>query len=188
MAEKKKFYKIEIPALGKQIELFGNSLESFNNQTVKLDLTRMLRGKSIEVLFRISATNEKAFAVPLKLTLLGFFIRRMLRTGIDYVEDSFSAECKEGKLRIKPFLIARKKVSREVRKALRNTAREYIEGYIKDKSFEELVEEIISNRLQKSLSLKLKKVYPLALCEIRMVYKEGKDGKISKEKAVETAK
>jgi len=182
MAEKKKFYKIEIPALGKPVELFGNSLESFNNQTIKLDLTRMLRGKSIEVLFKINATNEKASAVPLKLTLLGFFIRRMLRTGIDYVEDSFSADCKEGKLRIKPFLIARKKVSRKVRKALRDTAREYITDYIKDKDFNGLIEDILSNKLQKSLSLKLKKVYPLSLCEIRMVYKEGKDGKISKER------
>jgi len=172
MAEKKKFYKIEIPVLRKQIELFGRSLESFNNQTIKLDLTRMLRGKSIEVLFKINVTNDKAVAIPLKLTLLGFFIRRMLRTGIDYVEDSFSAECKEGKLRIKPFLIARKKVSRKVRKALRDAAREYITSYIKDKGFDELAEEIISNKLQKSLGLKLKKVYPLSLCEIRMIYKE----------------
>ena len=174
MVEKKKFYKIEVPLMNRQIELFGNSLSSFNNQTVRLDLTRMLRGKSIEVVFKINATNEKAVAIPIKLALLGFFIRRMMRTGIDYVEDSFSADCKEGKLRIKPFLIARKKVSRKVRKALRDTAREYITAYIKDKSFEDMVEEIISNKLQKSLSLKLKKVYPLALCEIRMIYKEGK--------------
>lgn len=174
MVEKKKFYKIEVPLMNRQIELFGSSLSSFNNQAVRLDLTRMLRGKSIEVVFKINATNDKAVAIPIKLTLLGFFIRRMMRTGIDYVEDSFSADCKGEKLKIKPFLITRKKVSRKVRKALRDTAREYITAYIKDKSFEDAIEEIISNKLQKSLSLKLKKVYPLALCEIRMIYKEGK--------------
>ena len=59
MAEKKKFYRIEVPLMNRQIELFGNSLSSFNNQTVKLDLTRMLRGKSIEaVLLIFTAQNE----------------------------------------------------------------------------------------------------------------------------------
>ena len=172
MAEKKKFFKVEVPALQRQIDLFGTSLESFNNQTIKLDLTRILRGKSIEVTLRVNVSNGAATAVPIKLELLGFFIRRMLRTGIDYVEDSFSAKCKEESLRVKTFMITRKKVPRSVRKALRNAARSFVSEYIKEKSFDEIVEDIVFNKLQKSLSLTMKKIYPLALCEIRMIYKE----------------
>ncbi|HLD37030.1 MAG TPA: hypothetical protein VJA86_00370 [Candidatus Nanoarchaeia archaeon] len=172
MAEKKKFFKVEVPALKRQIDLFGTSLESFNNQTIKLDLTRILRGKSIEVTLRVNVSNGAATAVPIKLELLGFFIRRMLRTGIDYVEDSFSAKCKEESLRVKTFMITRKKVPRSVRKALRNAARSFVSEYIKEKSFDEIVEDIVFNKLQKSLSLTMKKIYPLALCEIRIIYKE----------------
>src|SRR3989338_6932241 len=159
MAEKKKFYKVQIPLLNREIELLGPSLSAFNNQTIKIDLTRELRGKSIEIIFRISATAEKATATPTKLELLGFFIRKMMRTGIDYVEDSFSADCKNAKLRIKPFLITRKKVSRRTRKGLRDAAKKYIIEYVKERDFDDICQEIISNRLQKSLSLVLKKIY-----------------------------
>ena len=42
-------------------------------------------------------------------------------------------------------------------------------AYVKDKKCEEVFDEIIKNQLQKPLSLKLKKIYPLSLCEIRIL-------------------
>jgi ribosomal protein S3AE len=102
----------------------------------------------------------------------------MMRKGTNYVEDSFSAECKDAVLRIKPFLITRKKVSRAVRKALREKAKETLMGYVKTKDIETLFDEIMKNQLQKFLSLKLKKIYPLSLCEIRFFsIKEKKENK-----------
>ena len=92
----------------------------------------------------------------------------MIRKGTNYVEDSFSAKCKDAQIKIKPFMITRKKVSRAVRKALREKAREELTNYIKNKGKEELFEDLFKNQLQKSLSLKLKKIYPLSLCEIRV--------------------
>ena len=92
----------------------------------------------------------------------------MLHTGIDYVEDSFTAETSESKVIIKPFLITRKKVSRAVRKTLRNSAKNWIMDYVKTKNDEEAFQEILSNQFQKLLGIRLKKIYPLAICEIRM--------------------
>jgi len=166
-AEKKKFLSVDVPIINKTIELYGTNIESLNNRTIKLDLSRNLKGKSLELILKVSANPEKAVASPLIIQLLGFFIRRMIRKGTDYVEDSFNAECRDAFLRIKPFLITRKKVSRKTRKGLRDKAKEELLAYIKDMEKDELVKDIISNKLQKTLSLKLKKIYPLALCEIR---------------------
>ena len=91
----------------------------------------------------------------------------MVRKGTNYIEDSFSTECKDAQVKIKPFLITRRKVTREVRKALRNKAKEELINYAKDKNSEEIFDDILNNKLQKQLSLKLKKIYPLSLCEIR---------------------
>ncbi len=167
--KKKKFFQVEIPLTNMSVDLLTYSIESLNDRTIKIDLTRQLRGKSIEVVFKIQVENEKAVALPIKLTLLPFFIRRMLRRGISYIEDSFSIECKDARLRIKPFLITRKKVSRKVRKALRETSKEWLQDYIKNKNYKDVFSDIIGNRIQKPLSLYLKKIYPLALCEIRVL-------------------
>ncbi len=186
MALKKKFFKVEVPLTNTSVELLSYSIESLNKKTIKLDLTRNLRGKSIEAVFQIKVDNEKAIAEPKKIILLPFFIRRMLRKGVNYVEDSFSAECKNAWLRIKPFLITRKKVSRAVRKALREEAKNWLITYVKDKNYEEIFSDIIGNRLQKPLSLKLKKIYPLSLCEIRILslekVKEQEELKVTVEK------
>ena len=99
----------------------------------------------------------------------------MIRKGTNYVEDSFSTDCKDARIRIKPFLITRRKVSRAVRKALRNKAREELTNYVKEKNSEEIFNEIIRNQIQKQLSLKLKKIYPLSLCEIRVLEVENKE-------------
>ena len=74
----------------------------------------------MEITFKIK--NKKA--IPCKLYLLGYYLRRMIRKSIDYVEDSFSVEAKNAVLRVKTFLITRKKVSRAARKTLRNKAKE----------------------------------------------------------------
>lgn len=191
MAEKKKFFEVEIPLTNSSVELLTYSIDSLNKRTIKLDLTRQLRGKSIEVVFQIKVENKKAIATPIKLTLLPFFIRRMLRRSISYVEDSFSAECKNAFIRIKPFLVTRKRVSRAVRKALRDEAKNWLLDYTKNKSYEDIFSDIISNRLQKSLSSKLKKIYPLSLCEIRILkiekLKEQEKLKVTVEKVREKA-
>lgn len=186
--DKKKWFEVEIPILKMKAKLIGYSLADLNNRVIKLDLTRVLRGKSVEATVSIKVDKEKAEGDVSKLNLLGFFIRRMMRTNVDYVEDSFSAETLDSTMKVKPFMITRKKVTSEVRKALRIESRKYLEEYFKDKTSEEIFLDILNNKLQKSLSLKLKKVYPLALCEIRMIFIESrKEGvKINRVRTPET--
>ncbi|MFH1311519.1 MAG: hypothetical protein ABIH65_03885 [Nanoarchaeota archaeon] len=165
---KQKFFDVEIPILNKETQLYGYDIKELVGRTITYDLTRLLRGKSMIIKLKVVAEGDKVFATPKQLIVLPYFIRRMMRKGVNYVEDSFSTECKDALIKIKIFLITRKKVSRAVRKALREKARKELQDYIKTKDKETLFDEIIKSKIQKLLSQKLKKIYPLSLCEIRV--------------------
>ena len=167
LKRKKRFYDVEMPIINKQTQLLAYEISELNGRSIKYDLTRILRGKSILMQFKIILEGDKAIAFPREIVLMPYFLRRMIRKGTDYVEDSFSAECKDATLKIKPFLITRRKVSRRVRKGLREKAREEIKKYLKEKTAGRIFEEILKNKMQKELSLILKKIYPLSLCEIK---------------------
>jgi ribosomal protein S3AE len=141
--KRKKFQPVEIPMIRTKIELIGNTIEDLKDRTIKLDLTRQLKGKSVEAIVQIKIEDEKAVAYPKKIRLMPYFIKRMIRKRISYVEDSFQTPSKESIIIIKPFLITRKKVSRAVRKALRNRCKNWIEDYISEKTDEELFNEVL---------------------------------------------
>jgi len=167
--KKKKFQSVEIPLINSKMELVGNSIEDLNDKTIKLDLTRQLKGKSVEAIVKIKIKEDKAIAYPNKIKLMPYFIKRMIRKRISYIEDSFETPSQESLIKIKPFLITRKKVSRAVKRALRNRCKNWIEDYIAERKDDEIFNEIFSNKMQRALSLILKKTYPLSLCEIRIL-------------------
>lgn len=167
MAERKKYIDVEIPILDSSMRVLG-TLENLHDKTIKLDLTRQLRGKGLTIKFRIFNNEGKLVGIPNKMELVNSYIRRMMRKRSDYVEDSFLGRCADIRATIKPILITRKRVSRAVRKNLRNTAKEFILEYIKEKDFYELCQDILEGTLQKAMLPKLKKVYPLSFCEIRI--------------------
>ncbi|VVB80024.1 30S ribosomal protein S3Ae [uncultured archaeon] len=164
---KKRFFEVDIPVINKSTFLLGYDVEELAGRQFTYDLTRVLRGKNALVSLKVKVKEGKAEANAIGLELVPSYIRRMVRKGTNYVEDSFSTEAKDSVVRIKPFLVTRRKVSREVRKALRNKAKEELAAYVKTKTAEAIVEELLHGSLQKTLSIKLKKVYPLSVCEIK---------------------
>lgn len=181
MAERKKYIEVQVPILDSSMRVLGTA-ESLHDKTIKLDLTRQLRGKGLTIKLRIFNQEGNLIAFPNNMELSTSYIRRMMRKRTDYVEDSFQARCLDIKVTVKPLLITRKKVSRAVRKNLRNTAREFILGYLKEKNYIEVCNEILDGTLQKTMLPKLKKVYPLSFSDIRMFETKELD-KIDIEKA-----
>ncbi len=165
---KKSFFEVKAPMTAAKILLYARSAKELHGRIVTLDLTRNLRGKSLEMRMRIIPSGEELTAEPLSLALAGSYIRRMIRKGTDYVEDSFETACKDAHVTIKPFMITRNKVSRAIRNSLRMTARNFLISYLTTHTVKEVFSDITTNKIQKELSLKLKKIYPLALCEIRV--------------------
>jgi ribosomal protein S3AE len=167
--KRKRFFEIEIPLINKETQLSAYEPKELDNRLIIYDLTRILKGKNMLLKLKTKTEDNKLISVPVEIKLLPYYLKRIVRKGTDYVEDSFSAECENSQIRLKPFLVTRRKVTRAVRKELRNKAKEELIDYSKAKKSDEIFDDIIKNKLQKQLSLKLKKIYPLSACEIRIL-------------------
>lgn len=166
---KKTFFEVTSDVTATKIELYAATKEELIGKTVRIDLTKNLRGKALELILKIQQEESSLIGAPKKLELAGSYIRKVMRKGIDYCEDSFETECKDYIIRIKPLLITRKRVARSILNELRSTTKKIIEAYVQTRSLKENFTDVISNKIQKQLVQKLKKIYPLALCEIRVL-------------------
>jgi ribosomal protein S3AE len=166
--KRKKFFDVEIPLINQVTQLQAHEKEELEGRIIIYDLTRVLKGKSSILQLKVKVKGDNITTIPKKIQLLPYFIRRMLRKGTNYVEDSFSLECKDAVVRIKPFLVTRRKVSRAIRTVLRNKAREELTNYVKDRESEKIFDDILKNNIQRYLSSTLKKIYPLSFCDIRI--------------------
>ena len=183
MAERKRYIEAEIPILNSGFRVLGTP-EDLNKKTIKLDITRQLRGKGLTMTLRLFNDEGKLVGIPNKMELVTSYIRRMMRKRSNYVEDSFKAQCADIRVIIKPLLITRKRVSRAVRKNLRNTTQEFLQEYLKKKDFNNTCQELLEGTLQKTLLPKLKKIYPLSFCDIR-IFETKEIEKIDLKKASE---
>lgn len=169
MIAKKKYFDVKLELLDTVIPLQALKPELLENRTIKFDLTGRLKGKGSEVSFIIKKKNDELVGEVHQFKIYPSYIKRLIGRGISIVEDSFTAKAKDCSLRLKLFLITRKKVHRSVRKALRNEARAFLEKGIANKTAVDVFRAIASTILQKTLNKKLKKIYPLAVCELRDV-------------------
>lgn len=168
MAIKRKFIKIKLFPSWESIFVLGDN-ESVQRRTIKLDLTKKLKGKSSEGIYFIKRIDEELYAFPKKIELLKSYITKIIRKRTSYVEDSFSVKLNDVNCKIKFLLVTRRKVSRSIKKSLREKAKDFINQKAKEKTFLEIWEEITTEKLQKELMQTLKKIYPLSSCEIRFL-------------------
>lgn len=180
--KRKKFFDVEIPIIKKQTQLYAFDISELEGRDLKYDLTRILRGKNILLRSKVIVNGENASSIPIELEIMPLFLNRAVRKGADYVEDSFSAKCKDSELKIKPLLVTRAKVSKQIRKALREKTKDELIKYVKSKNSEEIFEEVLKNKFQRELSSKLKKIYPLSFCDIRNLKVEKFSDKKESEK------
>lgn len=166
--KKKKFFEVDIPILNYKVNVLSTDENLLVGKVIKFDLTRILKGKNVEGTVLIEKVDNKLAGRMTGILLMPSFIRRMIRKNTSYVEDSFDSNG----IIIKPYMLTRKRVHRSVRAALRNETKKFIIENTKG-NHEEVFHDILSGKLQKALSLHLKKIYPLSFCEIRMA-KEAK--------------
>ena len=167
--EKKKVWDIEVPLIGHKIQAFASTQDGLNGRIIKLDLTRFLKGRSIEANLVVSKKENKLVADFTSLKVLPSYILRMMRKNISWVEDSFSCQSKDVKLVIKPFMITKKKVHRSVRKALRNQTKDFLTKFVAEREAERVFEAVLKGSLNKEIMSHLRKVYPLAFFEVRVL-------------------
>jgi ribosomal protein S3AE len=166
---KKKPFEVEIPLVKQSVQALAPNQDALIGRIIKLDLTRVLKGKNLEANIIIKKENDILVGEFTFARLMPSYISKTIRKGISYIEDSFLCSGKESKFLVKPFLLTRKKINRSLRKALRNKAREIIFEFVKEKSNKEIFFSVLYGGMQKELSYKLKKIYPLTFSEIRVI-------------------
>lgn len=177
--KKRKWIPIIAPALFKHEEL-GETLISDSSSLIGrnvpinlADLTKSLKQQNIDLIFRIESIKEdKASTILLSYKLLPSYLKRITRRIGSKIEESFECKTKDGiKIRIKPLLIIKIKIKSSLSKSLRKTTKTVLSELVAQNSFDDLILSLISFRLQKELKFKLKNIYPVASCEIKVMQK-----------------
>lgn len=164
-------YGVYMPSIaeGEIANLVVKSEKGALGRKIFADLSSISRGKLGDIIGKITEVkNDRVIAEPLGITLYASYIQRFVRRGTTKIDDSFVCETADKrKLRVKPVMITRKKVKRSVHAALVKETRDFLEKSFAEAKMIDLFLETLRGDMQRKLSKKLKKVYPLSFCEIR---------------------
>ncbi len=172
---KKKWMKIIAPKVLNGVEI-GETLYSDPSKVIGRivwvnigSLTNDMRRYYMKLKLNIKEIKgEQASTEVIGYDTVKAHIKRAARKGRSKIEDSFVAECKNKvKVRIKPLIVTRYKTKRSILTELRKRTREYYLETCKKTNFEELINFVINNKVQRDLKKVLKKVFPLAVSEVK---------------------
>ena len=182
---KKRWVSIIAPKLFNE-QVIGESYlaepDSAIGRTVEVSmmvLTGEPQKQSINLKFKIvNRMGEKLNTELVEYQISPAAVRRMGRRGKERVEESMRVVTSDGKvLRVKPFLIARGNPKGAVMANVRKTIRQRLPMLVGKLTLEGFFDEILSYRMQRTLADSVRKIYPIALSEIRWaMILEGEKG------------
>jgi small subunit ribosomal protein S3Ae len=134
-----------------------------------MTLTNNPKNQSIQVKIIVSEVKEgKGLTDLTGFETMPGSLKRIVRRGRTKIEDSFVVKTADNKLvRIKPLLVTNSLAARGVTAAVRRVVRNNVVRLAQKLSYEKLVEEIISFKLQKHLQSVVSKVAPIRNSEIK---------------------
>lgn len=175
--KKKKWYQIYAPDLFRG-QVIGESLASDPNMLMGkrlsvnlMNLTDDPKKQNFRLVFKIvKIDGDKALTEIIAYEMLLTHVKRMMRKGVEKIEDSFVVQSKDNvNIRLKPLLLIRNKVNHSVSTAIRKKDQEVMSDEAKKQDYSDILRSIITNKLQKQSREALTKIYPLAACELRIV-------------------
>lgn len=177
---KKRWYILQAP------QLFGNipfgetpaaEPETLTGRCVRTSLSNIIKGskkQEVELCFKVTEVKGSECHTELvSMEILPQHIRRIVKRAKKRVDDSFVVTTKENiHVRLKPLLLVRENVQHSLLTALRKRMIDYFFTVAKEMEFNDLVNKVISGEIQRDLRMNLKKVYPVAAVEMRMLVRE----------------
>lgn len=157
--------------MGETLADSGNDLVGRN---VKISVGSLLNDPKkyhVQLGFKIQSAREKhAITEVISYELLPSYVKRILRKGRDRVADSFICETKDKlKVRVKPLVITRTKTQRSVLGDIRKTMRTFLTEKFKTQNYSDIINDIITTKLQREMREKLKKIYPIVVSEFKLI-------------------
>jgi len=173
--KKKQWYTILASKQFQHVKL-GESrayvIQDLMGKTLKINLmtlTNNPRGQSINLHFKIKNISENnCIADIIDYKISNSHIKRLVRKASNKLEESFLVKTKDGvAFRIKPLILTRYKANKSVLTDLRKKIYEIITEFISEKDSLDIYSQVISHKLQMEVKNSIKKIYPIAICEIK---------------------
>mgnify|MGYP001577689272 CR=1 FL=1 len=157
-------------------ETLASESEGLVGRSITLNLmvlTNDPKKQSYNVVFRVTnLKGEEGISDLRKYYMNTSHTRRLVRKGIKKVEDSFLVQTKDDvKYQVKPLVILRFKTQKSIASAIRKTAKEHLTNLFKSIDSKDVFLSVISNKIQMDLKSLLRKIYPVNVCEIRVLEK-----------------
>lgn len=177
--KKRKWYILLASKEFNSVEI-GDTLSSdpglLINRTVEVNLaflTNDMKKQNMRVTFKVTKLEEDGAHTELvKYELITAFLKRLVKRDRSKIEDSFLAKTKDDiNVRIKPLIVTKNETNGIIESKLRNEIRDFLIKSIKTIDYNELFMSIINHGLQNSLRDNIKKIYPIASSEIRILEK-----------------
>lgn len=158
-------------------ELIGKTL-CLNLATITNDMKK----QNINVTFKVVGVHEgKGQTELVNYVLVSSYVKRLVRRSREKVEDSFLAKTKDGKVvRVKPIAITNADTYNSIVTKIRLGMKTLIKNALKEKTFNEFVNDLMNMKFQKEMKDKLNKIYPLKYVDVRQILLEEK-GKVKEE-------
>ncbi len=151
-------------------------------------LTNDPKKQNNRISFRIVQVDEgKTVTEVYECKILPSHVRRLVRRGKTRLDDSIVLKSKDGvNARYKPLTLTRGVTSTAVIKGLREKMIGYMNRKVQNNTFEDIVKELIMGRFQGGLKAEMAKIFPMGVCDIRVLKRMDTDPTSTKvEKPVE---
>jgi len=171
----------EIPVVDPQ-SLIGRTV------TVNMmSLTRDIKKQNTNIkLIITSIKGDKAVTSFYGYSLNPSSIKRLIRRGKEKTNLSIVCKTSDNKrIRIKPLMVPFSKVKGSVSTSFRREATNYLTAYAAKTTFENIIKDTMTSRLQRELKGALKKIYPVRIIEISKLHIETEKKSFGKKAEIE---
>lgn len=121
--------------------------------------------------FRIKEVRDgKAYTELKEIECSRDFLNRNVRKGTSKIETRIVAKTKEGmKIIYKPFVIVPGRCDSRIGTEIRKRLEELLEDYSSKSTLGKIVEDVVSDSIQKKMVKEIKKIYPIGVFEFRRI-------------------
>ena len=155
-------------------ETLCNNVQELKGKKVEVNLMSLNndpRSQSIKLIFKIhDIKDDEPVADVIGYELLQSYLKRISRKDVNKIDDSHKYKTKDNiDIVVKLILITKNKTNKSVLSLIRKNLRNFLTEEIKKQDYTVLMNNIFKKGLPKSLRMTLSKVYPIIVCEFRVV-------------------
>ncbi len=192
--KKKRWFSIIAPKIFLEQEIgesYAENIYDLKGKYVRLNLMSLTndpKKRGINIIFKVDGIKgDRATTRIIGYYLVPATIKRMVKRGKDRLDVYVREKTKDGQeVIIKPMLITKSRTKGSVQTNLINSTKLLLLKKIKEKTYDDLIQNIVQQSIQREIAQTLKKIYPISIVQIRVfkLKSEGSDLSI-KENTVE---